>query len=189
MLTNKGNLPHDDLLPPHPRWIEVDLYPIAAAQAPRFHVDTKVLVNEGVNLLIPLLKNGRLRDAYQAQDHKRYKGYLRSRCRWAGFHLLADDRRLHGLDPDELLNAIATDPQNPLDEAIQREHEEFLKAAIRSLPESARNLLGMKFHEERSHDVIGQRLGISAEAVTMRIHRIRLVLSHMLAIIKDDIIC
>lgn len=179
---------YKSLVHPHPHWEELDLLPLAAAQSAKFILSAEALASEAFHLLVPLLKNGKLRHAYET-DHRIYCSLLRSRCRWAGLHMLGDDKRLHNLSPTELLTAVSTDQLNPLDEAIRHEHEELLKGAIRSLPESARQLVKMRYFDELSHTKIAERFDISEDAVNMRLWRIRLVLNHMLTLVREDLAC
>ncbi len=69
----------------------------------------------------------------------------------------------------------------PLEGAERRETEEVLRRAIEALPESYREILVLKYMDERSYKEISELLGITIETIESRLFRARRALREKLA--------
>jgi RNA polymerase sigma-70 factor (ECF subfamily) len=63
--------------------------------------------------------------------------------------------------------------RNPVDDVCRREFRERVAGAVADLDEPARAALTMRYYEQLPSKQIGRRLGISADAVDMRLIRAR----------------
>ena len=60
------------------------------------------------------------------------------------------------------------DPQNNLE---QRERQELIGYLIQRLPEECRSLWDLVYRQRLAAETIGRRLGLTANAVRVRVHR------------------
>jgi RNA polymerase sigma-70 factor (ECF subfamily) len=79
-----------------------------------------------------------------------------------------------------------TAPVDPLAWLLAGERRQRVRQALGRLPESVREILLLKYAENRSSRTIAQHLGLSVEAVDVRLHRARAALRRELQNMGED---
>jgi RNA polymerase sigma-70 factor (ECF subfamily) len=121
----------------------------------------------------------------ELREPERFKGWLYGVVRSAALDALRRDRRkraasLSALDASEDV-ATEREPERPGVGAERRELEDRILREIRTLPESYRDVVIMKYLDERSYKEIAETLGISIETIESRLFRARKILKEKLA--------
>lgn len=83
--------------------------------------------------------------------------------------------------PDYAEDIMRSPPQSPEDRAVARESMRFLESAIDKLPPLYRTAFMLREVEQLSTTETSESLGITEEAVKVRLHRARLALREALA--------
>jgi len=99
-----------------------------------------------------------------------------------GVNLLRNHLRRKTLER-ATLPSLAADPANretPTKRLAKREKESELEEAISLLPEGQREVVLMRYQEELSCKAIGEILGITPNAVSIRLHHARRALRDLL---------
>ena len=72
-------------------------------------------------------------------------------------------------DPSDPLLSINNDQENYLDEVVQKQNEETLKEAIKTLPVEQSELIKKAFYEDKTHQAIAEELKMPLGTVKSRI--------------------
>jgi RNA polymerase sigma-70 factor (ECF subfamily) len=122
----------------------------------------------------------------ELREPERFKGWLYGIVRSCALDAARRDRRrrtasLSGLDGREDDPPLATaaggrEPERPAAGAERREAEERILRAVQDLPESYREVVIMKYLDERSYKEISETLGITIETIESRLFRARKLL-------------
>ena len=84
----------------------------------------------------------------------------------------AKDRARGGIGPTDdahELEVLAVDPSRPIEDAIA--DRLLVEHLLARLPQLDREVVAMKFYEEKTGTEIGQRIGMNENAVRVRLHR------------------
>ncbi len=111
-------------------------------------------------------------DQFQGASEAEFKGWLSSILR----HALANQRRTEdavkrgggkaaaGMDPHDLSNLFPDDDPTPSSQAGRVERNQLLHRALDGLPAQYRLAVRLKFFNGLSHQEVGVRLAVTAEA-------------------------
>lgn len=121
----------------------------------------------------------------ELREPERFKGWLYGIVRSAALDSLRREKRKRAASlsqveaPEDL--ATEREPERPAAGAEQRELEERVLQEIRALPESYREVVILKYLDERSYKEISETLGITIETIESRLFRARKILKTKLA--------
>jgi RNA polymerase sigma-70 factor (ECF subfamily) len=127
----------------------------------------------------------------QLRERSRMRGWLFRVARNASLDWL----RVQARRPNKTELVVDLDPdtneyaRNPLDRLCSQERLQAIESAMADLPESQRLVLHLRLREGMDHAAIAQHLGISRQAVEVRLCRGRKSLKEkLLAILDGDIL-
>jgi RNA polymerase sigma-70 factor (ECF subfamily) len=118
------------------------------------------------------------------REPERFKGWLYGVVRSTALDWVRKNRRRGGrtsLARVEEREEAAADVPGPREGMERRELEERVLREIQALPESYREVIVLKYLDERSYKEISETLGISIETIESRLFRARKILRGRLA--------
>jgi RNA polymerase sigma-70 factor (ECF subfamily) len=125
----------------------------------------------------------------ELREPEKFKGWLHGIVRTTALDALRRQRRgrqssLEGIEGHEDLVPVPDD-SGPAPRAERRELEERVVRAIAKLPESYREVVILKYLDERSYKEIAETLGITVETIESRLFRARKLLKTALVEFAD----
>jgi len=114
----------------------------------------------------------------ELREPERWKGWLSGIVRTTAIDALRRRRRAPGALADVEGGAVdlADSGERPQAGAESHERKAAVLEAVRALPESYREVVAMKYLDERSYKEISDALGISIETIESRLFRARKLL-------------
>ncbi|MCS6969744.1 MAG: sigma-70 family RNA polymerase sigma factor [Planctomycetota bacterium] len=120
-----------------------------------------------------------LRRLHTLRDPARLRGWLYQIARHAALDWLRNADRSRVQAHEELPEAV--DERGPMDRMLSADRLAAIQRAIAELPPSQREALRLRLEEGLDHAAIAARLGISREAVEVRLYKARVQLRERLA--------